>query len=63
MFFLQGLGFASAISGTLVLANTILGGSGLLGMPAALAKAGAAERSLRGTSCLVFLRVLDLFGA
>jgi len=34
------LGFASAGSGVLVLANTLLGGSGLLGMPAALAQAG-----------------------
>lgn len=35
------LGFASARSGILVLANTVLGGSGLLGMPSALAKSGA----------------------
>ncbi|CAK9000884.1 unnamed protein product [Durusdinium trenchii] len=38
----KGLGFASAVSGTLVLTNTVLGGSGLLGMPAAVAKAGYA---------------------
>lgn len=38
--FWKELGFASAGSGVLVLANTLLGGSGLLGMPAALAQAG-----------------------
>ncbi|CAE7552028.1 avt5 [Symbiodinium necroappetens] len=37
---LQGLGFASARSGAAVLANTLLGGSGLLGVPHAFATAG-----------------------
>ncbi|CAE7866989.1 avt5 [Symbiodinium microadriaticum] len=36
----KGLGFASARSGAAVLANTLLGGSGLLGVPHAFATAG-----------------------
>eukprot|EP00913_Durusdinium_trenchii_P017625 g16565.t1 len=47
----KGLGFASAVSGTLVLTNTVLGGSGLLGMPAAVAKAGYAFGLLLMVTC------------
>mmetsp|Transcript_130802 Transcript_130802/g.260957 ORF Transcript_130802/g.260957 Transcript_130802/m.260957 type:complete len:465 (+) Transcript_130802:76-1470(+) len=35
-----GLGFASPVAGALVLANTLLGGSGMLGIPHALSVAG-----------------------
>eukprot|EP00435_Cladocopium_sp_Y103_P039889 s2365_g10.t1 len=52
------LGFASARSGILVLANTVLGGSGLLGMPSALAKAGYAL----GMLFMVFFALCSAFG-
>ncbi|CAL1162524.1 unnamed protein product [Cladocopium goreaui] len=52
------LGFASARSGILVLANTVLGGSGLLGMPSALAKSGYAL----GMLFMVFFAFCSAFG-
>ncbi|CAJ1433546.1 unnamed protein product [Effrenium voratum] len=54
----KNLSFASACSGTLVLANTLLGGSGLLGMPAALAKAGY----LLGLGLMVVFGLFSAFG-
>jgi len=54
----RGLGFASARSGAAVLANTLLGGSGLLGVPHAFATAGYGL----GLALLVVFGTCSAFG-
>lgn len=55
----MGLGFASSVSGALVLANTLLGGSGMLGIPHAFSVAGYAL----GSVLVVCFGCLSAFGS
>jgi len=54
-----GLGFASPVAGALVLANTLLGGSGMLGIPHALSVAGYGL----GLAFVVCFGCLSAFGS
>lgn len=53
------LGFASPVVGVLVMANTLLGGSGMLGIPHAFAECGWAL----GLVCIVCFGIFSAFGS
>mmetsp|Transcript_109144 Transcript_109144/g.315348 ORF Transcript_109144/g.315348 Transcript_109144/m.315348 type:complete len:474 (+) Transcript_109144:44-1465(+) len=53
------VGFASSVAGARLLANTLLGGTGMLGIPHAFAAAGY----LVGASCMMFFVCCSAFGS